>query len=231
MSHWWAYPITDVIPFSLSVYIRFLVSYGKAMWPWQLVGLVVAAIVVRQMLGSKIPNQPPTRLLILLGMAWLAVAGLFFYQRYTALFWAGSYFAVLFVVQGLLLLGLVATGAHRNINRASETKTFAAALLFGASVFGYPLVAWLFLDIRGSMTEVFGLFPDPTVSATLAALAGYSGSLRWIAMIVPIIWCAVQTTIGTALAMPTMVALPALACLSLIVAVGPRRDKDTSASS
>ena len=77
------------------------------------------------------------------------------------------------------------------------------------------------LGISNSITEVFGLFPDPTAAATIAILAGYRGVWRWVAMIVPLCWCVAATTINGTLMTPTAIVLPLVCGFAIVAALMP----------
>jgi hypothetical protein len=56
----------------------------------------------------------------------------------------------------------------------------------------YPLAA---IGVEGRSwrsAELFGIAPDPTALATLAAAALAAGRARWAISIVPALWCAVS---------------------------------------
>ncbi len=59
-------------------------------------------------------------------------------------------------------------------------------------------------DVHWTTAEIFGVTPDPTAIGTLATLALVRGRIRWLLLVVPLLWCAVaaatlwamKTTLG-----------------------------------
>jgi hypothetical protein len=63
-----------------------------------------------------------------------------------------------------------------------------AATIITFCVFGYPLLA--LVQRSWTSAEVFGVAPDPTAIATVAALALVRGRIRWLLLFIPLLWCA-----------------------------------------
>lgn len=220
MSHWWEYPISDVLPFSFAVYLRLLDSYAEAVWPLQILGFVLAGGIAWSMLRA--PRARPVLLLVFLGGAWISVAWFFFVERYSTLFWAARPFAILFAIQGVILLLMVGAATTGRIALADRPRAAPALALFALAVVAYPVFAATALEIDGPPSEVFGLYPDPTAVATIAALAALRGGLRWIAVAIPVVWAIVQTAILLTLTAPTALLLPILSVIGLSLAILPR---------
>lgn len=218
MSHWWTYPLADVLPFSLQAYARLLESYAAAVWPLQLFGLVAGMLILAAMLGyGWLRNNIPIGLFSLM---WLWIAVVFFEQHYSALFWAASWFAIMFGIQVAILFGFALKGLEfsRDVFRSCRLQLGAALFVFAFAV--YPLIgsfAWSF----SIGTEFIGVTPDPTSIATLAVLASLEGRMRWFAMIIPAIWLivsgAILWTLGSSLGIVPIVC----AGLAVLIALMP----------
>ena len=62
-------------------------------------------------------------------------------------------------------------------------------MLVAITVVGYPFLAPL-TGRAWTTAEVFGVAPDPTAIATVAVLALVRGRIRWLLLVVPLLWCA-----------------------------------------
>jgi hypothetical protein len=184
MSEWWTYALSDFLLFSPRVYYRLLELFNRELWPAQLLTLAMGAV----MLGLLWRPRPGGRrvLFAMLGALWIWIAWAFFFERYATINWAAVYVAPVCASQGLLLIGFGAARPHLVLHRdITGLSLFAFALL------AYPLIAPL-LGRSWLAAESFGMMPDPTAVATLAALSIAPGRLRWLLMVIPALWCAVS---------------------------------------
>lgn len=202
MSHWWKYPLADVIPFSLEAYYRLVESYAAAVWPVQAITLLAAAVILALMLGAGTYRGQIT--LALLSLMWAWIAAVFFLSHYAVLFWAASGFAILFGIQAALLVALTAAKPAFAGNLFNSRRLQLGGLLFAFALIGYPTIATVATP-AGFGSELIGMTPEATATATLALLAGMHGRLRWVAMIIPLIWCIIASvifwTLGSAIAL------------------------------
>ena len=218
MSHWWKYPLSEVIPFSLSAYYRLLESHGQALWPLHLVMLVLGLLILTQLVSGGTARD--RLILTALGSCWLLVAWLFFHETYAAFFWAAPFLGAAFAIQGIALLTVSLLPAKWTVGAFDRRRRIIVSIILALSLFAYPSIGFALRD-ASLLTEAFGLFPDPTAAATLAVLAGLRGGLGWALMIIPVIWCAISVSILLTLGDWTSILLIVLAASSLITALLP----------
>ena len=73
--------------------------------------------------------------------------------------------------------------------------------------------------------EIFGVAADPTAIATVAALGLVRGRIRWLLLVVPLLWCAVAAATLWAMNAPEGLVVVAAGLLALWPAVpGTRHD-------
>src|SRR5512143_4046014 len=213
MSEWWTYRLGSFLLFSPRTYHRLFELYNEAIWPLQLataaLGLAIAALVVRR-------NRHGDRIVAgLLAACWLWTAWAFLYQRYAQINWVAPWFAAAFALEALLLLaaGVVAGRAPLDAGRPR-----IAALLVAATVLGYPLLAPLG-GRAWTAAEAFGVAPDPTAIATVAAIAAVRGRIRWLLLAIPVLWCVVASLTQWAMGAPEAVVIAVAALVAVVLAV------------
>jgi len=178
------YRLQDFIPFTADVYFRLLERVGEAVWPLQLLTLVLGGMALLLAMKNRVSAAS-----LLLAPFWVWVAITFFMQRYAQLNWAGGYIGYAFFAQaGLLVLTpLMVPGISEPPQRKSPPVVAGAAIaLFG--LVGQPLMAPL---SGGSwyQAEVFGTHPDPTAITTLGlALVALRGIRLWVIAVIPVLW-------------------------------------------
>lgn len=141
--------------------------------------------------------------LVLLAACWLWVAWAWQLQRYATINWAATYFAWLWGVQAVLLLG---AAAFTRLGTAPHPLRIDGLVIVAFALVGYPLMAVVF---GGGWAEaqVFGMAPDPTALATLGVLR----VLRLPAWTygVPLVWCGVAGATLWAMDLPVFWIMPA----------------------
>jgi hypothetical protein len=93
----------------------------------------------------------------------------FHWQHYATINWAARYFALAFVLQAVLLLGLGTWPRDARVPPAGVVAQKLGWLLAVSGVLLYPL-AGLLAGHPWAQVEVFGITPEPTALATLGLL-------------------------------------------------------------
>jgi hypothetical protein len=197
MPEWMSYSLSDALMFSPRVYYRLIELYNEAVTPAQALGIAFGIA----MLAVMIRRGTLRFAAILLGVSWLWVSYGFLWERFATINWPISYVVPFTVLQGVMLIGFGVSGAGLSLPARRSITTAAGLILFAAAVILYPFIAPL-LDRPWAAAEIFGLMPDPTAIATLAFLAIAAGGVRWLLMIIPVLWCAISSvmlwTMGSA---------------------------------
>jgi len=188
MSEWWTYRLTSFLLFSPRTYYRLLELYNLAIWPAQLAGAAIGIAIIALLIGKR--DGRDRIIACLLGVCWLWVGWVFLYQRYTQINWVAPWFAAAFAFEALLLVGLGAFAGRIVFSPPRGTGFWIATALVAISVIGYPLLA-LLAGRPLTTAEAFGVTPDPPVIGTIATLALVRGRIRWLLLVVPLLWCAV----------------------------------------
>lgn len=189
MSDWTSYTAADFLLFSPRVYYRLLELHNEALWPMQIGALALACLMLwLTWSGGRATSRP---IGVVLGVLWIWIAWSFLWERYGTINWAATYIAPVFAAQGLLLIVIGWAGDRLAPARAAGWVRACGIALLAATGLLYPLVAWV-AGRPWSAAEVFGIFPDPTVAATLAVLTLAGRGAGWL-MIVPALWCALSS--------------------------------------
>jgi hypothetical protein len=186
MSEWWTYSLSDFLLFSPRVYYRLLELHNLAVWPVHILTVLFGLAALYVLL---VPGRSRDRFVFLaLGAVWLWVAWSFLWHRYASINWAAAYVAPFYALEGLLIILIGAAKGALPFPTDRKIPFLSGLALLAFSLVGYPLIApgfgrpWL-------AAEVFGIAPDPTATATLAILALSRSRLRWLLMIIPLLWC------------------------------------------
>ena len=185
MQDWLSYRLSDLLLFSPRTYYRMFELYHQAIWPAQLIALVlVVAILV---LLRRDDAWRGAAIAALLAACWLWVAAAFQLHRYATINWAARYFAVLFVVQAAALVWYGPIRRRLTFRRPRSDATWLAPTLFLLAVVLPPL-AGRGADRTWGQVELIGLTPDATAVATLGLLVLARPRAL---VIVPLCWCVI----------------------------------------
>ena len=185
MQDWWTYRLSDFLLFSPRTYYRMLERHNQAIWPAQLVALALGVAILGLL---RKPGVRQGRVISgILGLLWVWLAWAFLWQRYAAINWAAAYIAPAFVLEGLILLWW---GVLRRKLSFRVTRSTGGVIGGGLAVLGlllYPLLAPL-AGRSWQQSEMFGVFPDPTVVASVGLLVLTASRMRWALLIIPLMW-------------------------------------------
>lgn len=186
MSEWWTYRLSDFLLFSPRTYYRMIQHYNEAIWPLQLLTVVLGGVVVWALLRE--PGSKARMAWLILALLWAWTGWAFVWHRYSRINWAAVYVLPLFAIQVFLLVRAAWTGRDEVVRPSRAGSRELGVVLLIAAMVLYPAIAVLAgRDWR--QAEVLGVAPDPTAIGTLgAALLAPGGPLRSL-MIVPVLWC------------------------------------------
>ncbi len=160
--------LTDFLMFSPRTYNRLFERYNHDLWPLHLLAIAIGIIILWR-------RKQPRVVAALLAIAWLWVAWVFFWERFSTIHTYAKWFAVAFVLEAIVLM------CNKAAALPPHSKIFAVILLI------YPLIP--------PRHETFALAPDPTALATLVLVPG------WPARVIPILWCVFSALTLLAMAM------------------------------
>ena len=187
MSEWWTYTLSDFLLFSPRTYYRTLELYNLAIWPAHIAGVAIGLSIVALLATNRGGNGRTVA--ALLALCWLFIAWAFHYERYAQINLVAPWFAAAFALQAFLFVVVGVVGGRMELAPpASDASRVAVAVVVLAGVF-YPLLGPL-TGRAWSTAETFGVTPDPTAIATVATLALVRGRIKWLLLVVPVLWCA-----------------------------------------
>jgi hypothetical protein len=220
MSEWWTYRLTSFLLFSPSTYYRMLERYNLAIWPAQLAGMAIGLAIVALLIGKR--GHHDRIIAGLLAGCWLWIALAFHYQRYAQINWAAMWFAVAFACEALLLVVVGVLAGRLELQLARSGAPWIAASIVAISILGYPVLAPL-TGRPWTSAEIFGVAADPTAITSVAVLALVRGRIRWLLLVVPLLWCAIAAATLRAMDAPESLVVLAAGLLALWPAVAGTR--------
>jgi Family of unknown function (DUF6064) len=214
MSEWWTYSLSDFLMFSPRTYYRLFELYNAAIWPLQIVGLALGAAILGLLLREVVWRGRAVA--AALAVCWLWVAWAYLLERYDTINWAGTYFAVGFAIEALLLAWTGIARDRLRFRPSSDLLGRVGLCIVLFALFIYPLIGpltgrpWL-------QVELFSVAPDPTVIATLGVLVA-ARRPHWELLVIPIVWCAITGATLWTMQSPDALIAPAVAAVAFVLA-------------
>jgi len=216
MAVWLSYSLSSFLLFTPQTYYRLFELYNRAIWP---VHLAVAALGLLLLVLLFYGGERRGRAIAgVLAACWLWVAWAFLFARYDPINWMARYAAVSFALEAILFV-LSCVFLNR-LKSGTDLMSHAGTAIVVFALFIQPLFAPL-LGRPWTQMEIFGLAPDPTVAATLGALLTMRHA-PWYLFVIPMLWCAVTGATLWAMGAADALIMPAIAVLTIGLAVGGR---------
>lgn len=207
MSEWWTYRLSDFLMFSAETYRRMFELHHRTWWPLQWLWAVVALVLLYRGLRSVHGQRPHGQsqhgqpqhgqrghvqwlVLAAPAVAWAFLAWAFFATRYAQIHLAGTYFAWAAAAQAVLLAALPFAKlpfATRGAAQTAQPSPRIAVALLAYAIVVHPALG-LASGRDWRQIEWFGMTPDATALATVAALAMCDARWRRLALPVPLLW-------------------------------------------
>jgi Family of unknown function (DUF6064) len=192
-------------PFTLQQFFDVFASYNAAIWPAQIVAYVLGLAVVAT-LGWKWLHAP--RFIAgVLALMWLWNGVCYHWLAFSPINHAATVFAVLFVVQAVLLtvVALAREGVSIRLGRDFRSATGFGFIVYALLI--YPALGlWAGHGLMAG--PMFGVAPCPTTIFTIGLLLLMRGRLvAWLSVI-PLLWSLVGLAAALQLGMIEDLALP-----------------------
>lgn len=171
--------------FTLEQFLEMMARYNTTFWPMQLVAYGLGIIAV---LLSIWPTQQSGRIVsIILALFWLWVGLVFNLVYFSPLYPMAILLAVLFVIQGGILITLGVFKGALSFKVNADLYGILGASLVLYSMVGYPLIE----DLLGRgypRSLPFGLVPCPMTVFTLGILLWSKEKPRWYVLAIPVLY-------------------------------------------
>lgn len=212
-----SYRLHDLLMFSAETYFRLIEVINRQWWPAPLVGALLAWVVLVAAFRRKVPRLAP----ILLALAWVAVALLYFREGFEGIHWLGHWWMGVFSLQALAWLAW-AVAVRPAYAGGGMRRRLGLGLLGAAAAWPFVAVA---LERPIWQVEIVGFAPDPTVLMSLGLLLALQPSRRWALglSVVPLGWCVFSSATLWTMAQPHALVLPLAGAATACALAGLRR--------
>jgi hypothetical protein len=208
------------LPFTGEAFFDIFRAYNEAVWPAQLLLMVLALLAVALVWRPRAGSSVAVSAVLALLWAWLALAyHLVFFARINPLAYG---FAAASLAGALVIFWQGVIGRRLRFRRVAGLRGTAGAALIGFALVVYPLWSWQAGHPWPAM-PTFGL-PCPTTLFTIGMLAFLEQPHPRSVYVVPVLWALVGSQAAFLLDVPQDFALVPAAVAGLVFArQGARR--------
>jgi hypothetical protein len=199
-----------MLPFTVEQFSDVFAAYNVAVWPIQVILVLLAAAAV--LLALKPRPFSDRMIALLLAILWLWMGAAYHLAFFSRINRAAYAFAVLCIVQAVIFL--VAGVTPQNL--AFRTRTNAMGIVGGLfvvySLFAYPVIGYV-LGRTYTRSPTFGA-PCPTTIFTFGMLLWADGIIHRYMLAIPLGWSLIGIIAALELGMVEDIALPVVGVLS-----------------
>jgi len=200
------------LPFTTTEFLAVFAAYNTRIWPLQLLFIALAVAAVLAVLVGR--RDRSRQVLALLAFLWLWMGLAYHGYYFRKINPAAVAFAVIFVLQALILAGAAVWHLQSRFRFALDLPGTAGFLIIAYALAAYPMLSHA-LGIHYPFSPTFGL-PCPTTLFTIGMLL-LLRPLRPGLLVIPLIWALIGFTAAIALGIYQDTGLLAAFLLALLV--------------
>ena len=205
------------LPFTTEEFFAVFGRYNETVWPLQI--LFVIAAISAAILVWRRPQQFSKPVLFVVGLLWLWMGVVYHWGFFRSANPAAAGFAVLFVIEAIIVIGYAATGRIQ-LRPGPDAAGITGIALVVYALLLYPAIGYI-LGHRYPLNPTFGL-PCPTTIYTVGILL-WGRHLSLAPFVIPVIWCVIGATAAMSLGVYEDAALLLAALASVILVLRHRR--------
>jgi len=191
------------LPFTTEQFFSVFAQYNHAVWPMQIVLLLLATVVIIFLFRPFAAANRLISTVLALFWAWMAVA--YHFVFFTAINSAAWLFGGLFFIAAVAFVWSGVVRGQITFRARKDVWNWLGCLLIVYALILYPLLGWLF-GHRYPELPTFGL-PCPTTIFTLGILLFTRAPVPRSLFIVPLLWSAIGTLAAVQLNVPQDIGL------------------------
>lgn len=209
------------IPFTIEEFLDVLQRYNEAVWPTQLLLLILPlATAVAILRGPGVTRSPA----FILAILWLWMGVVYHLHFFRSINPAAVLFGALFVIQAGLFAWLAIREPVTRFSVEGDANSLVGGLMILFSLAIYPALGYM-VGHRYPAAATFGL-PCPTTLFTLGLLLWARPAPPRVVLVIPLLWSLIATVAALQLDMVEDLSLPAAAILATVVGLKNERRTD-----
>jgi hypothetical protein len=174
-----------MVSFTLQEFLDLIAGYTTQFWPVGLVAYVLGVLVA--IMAIRHAHNASKVVCGVLALVWLWVGVVFNGFYFTRLSSSAMVFAVLFVIEGILLAVIGVLRGDLSFNVKADVYGVIGGLVILYALVGYPAIGYL-LGRGYPEALLLGLAPCPTTAFTLGILLWSDRPLPKLVLVVPILY-------------------------------------------
>jgi hypothetical protein len=171
------------LPFTNDQFLGVFSAYNTAVWPAQIVVVLLALVAVFLTFRRDSPSRGVAAILALL---WCWTGVVYHWMFFAAINPAARFFGALCVLQSVLLLVFGVIRDSVRFRFRSDWRSLTGFVFIFYALVAYPAIGYA-LGHRYPANPTFGA-PCPTTIFTIGLLLWTETRLRWYLMLIPFIW-------------------------------------------
>lgn len=210
-----------MLPFTIETYFALIAQYNQAIWPFPLAGFPLAMIAIAAAMGPFVQGARVVGAVLVLAWLWSGLG--FHLLHFSTINFAAPAYAVLFVIQALLIAWALLLRDHVRFRFVPNVYGIAGVALAGFGLSTWPMVGLVLGSGNFTAAPFFAADPTATILFTFGLLLFAEGrAVIWLA-IIPVLWSFVDGAMFFVLGGPLGLAFPLMGLVVFVLLVLKRR--------
>jgi hypothetical protein len=209
-----------MLPYSAEVLYALYGQYNQAIWPIQILFLVLAGVSLAFTLH---PWRQAGRVVgMILVLAWLWAAIGFHWQHFSLINFSAGIYAALFAAQALLIAWTWVARGGTSFHLDRDVAGAVAVTVIICALVVYPALDWL-AGYSWPQWRLFGVAPGPTMLFTLGIMLLAQPRAHPVLVVIPALGLVIEAWSAWVLGMPQDLLPAVVAGIALVWLLGPGR--------
>ncbi|MDR8393156.1 DUF6064 family protein [Aliifodinibius sp. S!AR15-10] len=179
------------LPFTTDQFLELFKTYNTSIWPAQVVAYLMGGLSIY--LAFQKTGGSDRMISLILSAFWLWMGTIYHLTFFTSINTAAYGFGTLFIIQGLLFLGVGVWKKQLKFQLKRDVYGFTGAILILYAMVIYPLIGAQ-LGHGYPYAPMFGVTPCPATIFTFGILLWTAVKVPWWILLIPGIWSVIGFT-------------------------------------
>lgn len=208
-----------MLPYSAEVLYALYGQYNQAIWPIQILFLVLAGVSLALTLNPWRQAGRVVGAILVLAWSWAAIS--FHWQHFSLINFSAGIYAALFAIQALLIAWTWVVRGGKSFRLDRDVSGAVAVTVIICALVVYPALDWL-SGYSWPQWRLFGVAPGPTMLFTLGIMLLAKPRAHPVLAVIPLLWLFIEAWSAWVLGMPQDLLPAAVSGIALLVLLRPR---------
>jgi len=209
-----------MLPYSAEVLYALYGQYNQAIWPIQILFLVLAGVCLALTLNPWRQAGRVVGAILVLAWSWAAIG--FHWQHFSLINFSAGIYAALFAIQAVLIAWTWVARGGISFRLDRDASGAVAVTMIICALVVYPALDWV-SGYSWPQWRLLGVAPGPTMLFTLGIMLLAKPRAHPVLVAIPLVWLCIEAWSAWVLGMPQDLLPLVMAGIALFLLLRPKR--------